>query len=303
MRILCLAVAFLLFAGSRVAAADDLENAFQSLQQAETQKDAALVKRLAVEVYTLAAQVIKSGAPQGEEEKESWTNRVTYVQGIAVRTEYALYRTAVQSPPATLIDLFTTLEQLNPKSKYLDAGYGSYLLALTQTGASAKVPGVAEKALANFPENEDLLLVVADSAFSRKQTDRALNYATRLITALNKHSKPEGLPAADWERKRKAALGRGYWMAGVIHGEKGVYASADKELRSALPLISGDAMRGAALFYLGTTNYHLAKMTVDKARMLEAAKFSEEAAGIEGPYADQARHNALVSKTEAGRMR
>ena len=29
---------------------------------------------------------------------------------------------------------------------------------MNKTGAAAKIPGVAEKALANFPENEDLLL-------------------------------------------------------------------------------------------------------------------------------------------------
>ena len=47
----------------------------------------------------------------------------------------------------------------------------------------------------------------------------------------------------------------------------------------------------------------LAIPSLNKALVLEAAKFSEEAAAIEGPYAEQARHNAIVMKTEAGRMR
>ena len=80
--------------------------------------------------------------------------------------------------------------------------------------------------------------------------------------------------------------------------------AADKNLRAALPFIQGNAsMMGPALFYLGTVNYELAKMTLSKPRILEAAKFSEECAGIEGPYADQARHNALVMKNEAAKMR
>jgi len=304
MRILHLAVAFLLFAGSRSAAADDLENAYQNLKQAETQKDAAQVKRLAVEVYALASRVINSPAPESNDEKEAWSNRVTYAKGIALQTEYALYVTAIRSPAPMLVDLIVTLEQLNPKSRYLNAAYGPYMMALDQTGASSKILGIAEKALVHFPENEDLLLVVADAAFTHKQVDRALSYSTRLVTVLNKQPKPEGVSTADWERKRKAALGRGYWISGVIHGERNAYANADKELRAALPLIAGnDAMRGAALFYLGVANYQLGRMTLDKARVLEAARFSEEAASIEGPYSQQAWHNALVSKTEAGKMR
>ena len=38
-------------------------------------------------------------------------------------------------------------------------------------------------------------------------------------------------------------------------------------------------------------------------KILEGAKFSQQAAAIDGPYAEQARHNALVMKNEADRMR
>ena len=304
MRILCLAVAFLLFAGTRSAAADDLENAYQSLKQAETQNDAAQVKRFAPDVYALASREINSRAPESDDEKESWSNRVTYAKGIALRAEYALYVTALHSPNALRVDLIATLEQMNPKSRYMDEAYGPYLVALNQMGASSKIPGIAEKALANFPDNEDLLLVVADAAFAHKQFDRALNCATRLVTVLDKHPRPEGVSAADWERKRKAALGRGYWIAGIIYAERNHYVNADKELRAALPLTAGnDSMKGAALFYLGVANYQLGKMTLDKSRMLDAARFSEEASAIEGPYSQQAWHNALVSKAEAAKMR
>ena len=62
-------------------------------------------------------------------------------------------------------------------------------------------------------------------------------------------------------------------------------------------------MAGPALFFLGMANYELGKMTLNKARVLEAAKFSEQATAIEGPYREQARHNALVMRNEAARMR
>jgi hypothetical protein len=44
-------------------------------------------------------------------------------------------------------------------------------------------------------------------------------------------------------------------------------------------------------------------MTLNKAKVVEAAKFSEQSAAIESAFADQARHNAIVMKTEADRMR
>jgi hypothetical protein len=304
MRILCLAVASLLFAGTRSAAADDLENAYQNLKHAETQNDATEVKRFAAEVYALASREITSRAPESDDEKDSWSNRVRYAKGIALQAEYALFATAMHSSNALRVDLIATLGQMNPKSHYLDEAYGAYLVTLSQMGASSKIPGITEKALASFPDNEDLLLVVADSAFTHKQLDRALNCATRLVTVLEKHPKPEGVSAVDWERKRKAALGRGYWIAGVIYAERNLYVNADKELRAALPLTAGnDSMRGAALFYLGVANYQLGKMTLDKSRVLDAARFSEEASTIEGPYSQQAWHNALVSKAEAAKMR
>ena len=77
-----------------------------------------------------------------------------------------------------------------------------------------------------------------------------------------------------------------------------------RNLRAALPLIKGNtAMLGPALFYLGVANYNLARLTLSKAKMLEAAKFSEDSAKIAGPYQDQAYKNASLMKTEAASMR
>jgi hypothetical protein len=62
-------------------------------------------------------------------------------------------------------------------------------------------------------------------------------------------------------------------------------------------------MMGQALFHLGVSNYQLGKITLSKARVLEGAKFSEQAAAIEGPYQQQAWRNAAAMRDEAGRMR
>ena len=305
MNLSVLSFAVLLFAGPLVAVSDDLENAYQSLKEAvESKKDAAEVKKLAVDTSALARQVTTAAAPESDAEKEAWTKRVARASEIELYAEYALYATALQAPPATAVDLLSTLEQQNPKSKYLDeGGYERYFLALNQTGATAKIPAIAEKAVANLPNSPDLLLVVAESARTRKQSDRALGYAKRLLAALNKRQKPEGMPAADWERKKSTALGAGHWIAGVVYFDKSQFYQADQELRAALPLIKGnEAMLSSALFDLGVANFQLGKMMMNKARVLEAAKFSEQAAAIKGPLSQEAWHNAMVMKTEAGKM-
>jgi hypothetical protein len=284
-------------------AAADLDSTFQALKDAEAKGDATLVKQLAVEAGAMAKEAAAEAAPASADDKPAWTDRVKYAQDVESYAEYALYAEAIKGPAVTTVDLMSTLEELNPKGKYLDQGYGTYMAALTETGASAKIPAVIEKGLQNLPENEDLLLLAALNA-QAKQPDKALGYANRLVAAAGKHTKPENVAAADWERKHNISLEYGHWIAGVIHGAKQQWMAADKDLRAALPLIKGnDAMMGAALFHLGMANYNLGKMTNSKAKVLEGAKFSEDCAKITGPFTDQAWHNAQAMKTEAGQMR
>jgi hypothetical protein len=202
------------------------------------------------------------------------------------------------------VELLSMIEKENPKSKYLDEAYGRYLVALSQTGAEAQVVPMAEKGLANFPENEDLLRVMVDTALARKQSANALTYARRLVAALGKRTKPEDMAEADWQKKKNENLGRGYWVIGMVSAERNLFAEADRNLRSALPLIKGnEAETAPALYYLGVANYQLGKQTLNKARVLEAAKFSEQAAAIPGALQQNAWHNALVMKDEAAKMR
>jgi tetratricopeptide (TPR) repeat protein len=304
MRLSVLSLAILLIAGPTLAVPDDLENAFQSLKDAESRKDAAQVMKLAAETCALARQAISAPAPESAAEKEAWSTRVARARSIELHTEYALTATAIQAPPSTAVDLWSALERQNQASKYLDEAYGHYFLALDRLGAAAKIPAVADRAFAQFPDNEDLLLVLADTAMNRKQSDLAHRHAERLVAVLAKHPKPEGLSPADWERKRGAALGRGYWIAGLVHSDKTQYYEADKDLRAALPLIRGsDAMLAPALFHLGVVNYQLGKTLMRKAQVLEAVKFSEQAAALRSPYAEQAWRNAYIMKTEAAKMR
>jgi tetratricopeptide (TPR) repeat protein len=302
MKLIPTCFAALLIAFPLVAA--DLESALKNLKDAEAQKDVPLVKKLAAETSAQARDVLSAPKPDNDEAIEIWKQRQDYARDVETYTEYALYAVAVQSPPETLIDLVNTLELQNPKSKYLNDAWARYFVAMQQSGAGSKIPEVATKAIANFADNEDLLLVLADNALAKQQRDRALSYSERLITALNKHGRPEWMSAADWERKKSAALGRGYWIAGVMHSDKNQYFEANKDLRAALPLVKGnEVMLATALFHLGVANYQLGRMTVNKGQVMEGVKFSEQAAAIPGSLQSQAWRNAQVMKTEAAKMR
>jgi hypothetical protein len=294
----------ILMAGPVVAVAQDIDTAYHSLQQAVEKKDVDAVKTLVPEASKYGREVAAEAEPAAAAEKEAWKKRVAYGKDVDQFSEYALYAMAIQQQPAGQVELFSMLEKQNPKSKYLNEGYSNYIAALSQSGGAAKVTEVAEKGLASLPENEDLLYVVANAALARKQNDRAASLANRLTAAMNKHSKPEGVSAADWDRKRATMLGRGYWISGVVAAEKNQFAIADKNLRASLPYIKGDTnMAGPAYFYLGVANYQLGKMTLSKAKVLEGAKFSEESAKIQGPYQQQAWRNAALIKTDADKMR
>lgn len=304
MKLLALSTMVLLVGAAAVARAQDLDTSYQSLKDAQAKGDAAAVKKLAGETSALARKAAAEPAPEDADEKDAWTKRVEYAKDVDLQTEYALYEVALKSPPATMVDLLATLEAQNPKCKYLDLAYASYLYALSQTGGTAKITGIAEKALANFPENTDLLLVMVKSSFAAKQWDRAQGYANRLVASWARKTKPEGVSEADFERQKTASLGMGYWVSGVVSGDKNQYAAADKSLRAALPYIKGNnAMTAQALFYLGTANYNLGKMTNSKAKILAAAKFSDDCAALPSDFAQQAWKNSAIMKAEAAKMR
>jgi hypothetical protein len=295
-------VCFLL-AGSVLAIPDELEKSYQSLKAATANKDVEQVKKLAAETSAMARKVIAAPEPAGDIQKENWKRDVAYAADIDLYTEYALYALAVQSPPETLIELVLTLEKQNPKSKYMDEVYGYYFAALARTGAAARIVPSAEKALAIFPDCEDTLLVLADDALSRQQPDKAAEYAARIIAVLSNHPKPETLQQDDWDRKKGAALGRAYFVAGVVQAGKNQYMLADQSLRNCLPYVKdNEQMLATTLFQLGVMNYNLGKSAANKQLLLEGAEFSDRAARIPGPYAQSAANNARAMRAEALKM-
>lgn len=304
MKLLAISFSVILSAGLLPAAPLDIESSMRGLKEAVEKKDAAAVKKLAAEVSIQAREAAAEAAPADDSEKEAWKSRVDRAKDLDLYTEYALSATALQSEPAVMVDLLADLEKQNPKSKYLDDAYGPYLVALTKSGAAAKVNAVAEKALANWPSNPDILLVLTDSSYQGKRYDRAASLGTRLIAAVGRKAKPEGVAAADWERKKAGILSHAYFIAGMSYYLQNDFGNADKTLRASLPYIKGgdEATQATALYALCVSDYRQGRQAMNRALMLEGAGFCDQSAKLKSTVAQQAWTNAHQIRAEAEQM-
>jgi tetratricopeptide (TPR) repeat protein len=292
MKLLTLSLAAILSASLLPAAPFDIESSLGDLKSAVEKKDPATVKKLATELSTEARGAAAEAAPADAAEKEAWQSRIDRAKEVDLYAEYALYATAVQSEPAVMVDLLATLEQQNPKSKYLEDAYRAYFAALTKSGSAAKIPAVAEKALVNWPGNPDILYVLADSAYRAKKYDRAATLANRLIAAAGKKGTP-------------GVLGSAYFISGMSYYLENNFVNADKTLRASLTYLKGgdEATLATALYGLCVSNYQIGRQSLSKATMLEGANFCDQAAKLKSPVAQQAWTNAHMIRTEAERKR
>jgi hypothetical protein len=282
-----------------------LDESFAALKDAEAKKDLELVKKLSAQTHSLAAEELAIEEPENAEMKKAWKERLSWARDVDSFSEYALYSLSLTAQPAVAIELLQTLEKQNPKSRYLDeGGYTRYFAALSELGKTSEIIPVAEKALVNLPNSIDLLLFLADSAMAKQQTGSGLTYSQRLVAAMGKATKPDGVPDADWGRKRSLALGHGYYYIGMINAQKNQFFEADRNLRLALPHIRGNnALAGPGLFALGVANFQLGTQTNNRKRVLEAADYSDQASKIPGGHAQQAWSNAQAMRAQAAKMR
>lgn len=305
MKILALSCVAMLSAGLIPAAPLDIEGSLRELKEAGEKNDPASVKKLASEVSVQARAASAEAAPADISDKDAWTSRIARARELDLYTEYAIYASAVQAEPAVMVDLLATLELQNPKSKYLEDAYAPYFVALTKSGAAAKVNAVAEKALINFPANTDVLLVLADSAYQAKRYDRAASLGTRLVAAAGRRAKPEGVAAADWEKKKFGILGHGYFVAGMSFYLRNDFYNTDKNLRPGLAYMKGgdEATLANLLYCLGVADYNLGRQTLSKQLMLDGANYSDQVAKMKSPLAQQAWSNAHKIRAEAEQMK
>jgi hypothetical protein len=298
MRIWIAALAVLSVAG--FVRADELNDSYGALKDAEAKKDPDEVMKLAAQVSKLARAEEALPKPGDAAEVDIWKQRQEYGKQVDLFSEYALSSTAIASADsAKAVALVDQLIHQNPKSQYLGSCADVYLNALAKERPKQRLDG-AKSILNASPNNEDALSALASGYMGSSATaEQAGAYAMRLVNTLKSKAKPEGVAEADWERKKTTLLGQGYYIAGATACVRSVWTDCDKDLRAAVPYLGKDySSLGPAYFYLGWSNYQLGKLTGDRTKVQEGEKFSEQSAAIAGPMQQQASHNVAVMKQE-----
>ncbi|HEY6341649.1 MAG TPA: hypothetical protein VIY49_09170 [Bryobacteraceae bacterium] len=276
---------FLLPVGA--AFADELDDNYAAIKQAEQKKDPDQVTKLALETSKSAKAEAAQKQPSDASEVEHWKQRVEFAKEVEDFAEYSLSTTAIANP-SKAVELVDTLIQINPKSKYLGACASTYLQAL---GPKRQTEG-AQKILNGDPNSEEALFAMASGTMNGA-------YATRLVNVMKSKAKPEGMSEGDWDKKKTLFLGQGYYIAGAAACTKSTWTDCDRDLRAALAYVSKEpAVAGPTYFYLGLADYNLSKLTGDRAKLTEAEKFSEQSAAIAGPTQAQAQKNVAIMKQE-----
>ena len=281
---------FALLSVSGAVLADDLDDNYAALKDAQAKKDADTVKKLAVQTVKDAKTEAAKPQPSDASEVEHWKQRVEFAKQVQTFSEYSLSTTAT-AVPAKTVELVDTLIEINPKSTYLNDCAGTYLATLAKEGAKKQIEG-AQKIINGAPNNEDALYVLASG-------NQNVTYASRLVNVLKTKGKPEGMSDADWTRKKDMMLGQGYYVMGSQACAKSTWTDCDKNLRAALPFVGKEpSVAGPTYFFLGLANYNLSKLTNDRVKLQEAEKFSEQSAAIAGPMQQQAMRNVAAMKQD-----
>lgn len=289
-------------AGEKLLTLDamDLDAAYGNLKASEAKKDSEGVLKWSSVTSDIARKTV-AAPKRADQSDEEFAHAVDYAKQVDTYTEYSLSSTAAaEQDPQKAIKLADALEKRNPNSQYIVMVLPRYSVAARQANALPAAVAYGERAFQRGQLSEDMLLVMADNELQKRNADKVIAYSDKIIELMNR-PKPEGVPDADWEKKKTVTTGLAYWMSGTTLSGNNKFAEADKRLRSALPLIKdNEQLYGSALFHLGLANYRMAQASKNKSQIADAVKFSKQAAAVKGPLAAQAAKNVRVMQQEFG---
>jgi len=266
------------------------------MKAAESKGDKTTAKLWSDYVQRIAQRVLESPPPKDPEQLEEWKKRIAIASQYAAQDEYAIYKKAIDSgDPRQKIKLLDELLKRNPDTQYLPQALVIYLNAYRALGDNRNAVLYAERILKSDHNNEDALLIAAESyARSGSATDKVVAYSSRLIALMNTKSKPAIVRQEDWDKKKAFYTGSAYWMIGNVHINQNRFAQADSSLRAALPLLRQSEQSAASiLFYLGWANYKMENFA-------EAVRFYKQCMAFRTQFQEQAAKNLNVIRTEQG---
>lgn len=266
----------------------DVELAYRSLKAAEQKGDPVLVRKWSGIAAKAVAGVVSSPGDAAA------TGRLAYARQLRTNLGYAEYREILGTPDAPKkLAMIEDFLRRNKESDYRHAAENLYLATCRAAGDARKTLAAAERILKLDENNEDALMILAESyRQSDKDPAAIISYGSRVLSILQ-GPKPIELTGSDWDHKKALLTGHAYWLIGGAFLQQNRFSQADKSIRAALPYLKGDSrMTSAALFYLGWANYQMHNYG-------DAMRFNQQCLLIKGPYQEQAARNIEVIRSEA----
>lgn len=207
----------------------------------------------------------------------------------------ALFTLAYQTPDAARrAALLERYANAFPDSPHAANAQALVAAAYQQAQNYPKMLAFAERILERDPNHISMLILLADYGSEKgEQLDKAEAYATRALALLGQQTKPEALPADEWQRQQALQQGLAQSALGQIHLQRGRNPQAVDALRAAGPLLKPDPVT------YGRNQYRLAFALLNLKRTAEARTVLQEAATINSPYRALAQQK--LSEIRAGR--
>ena len=277
-----------------------VRGAFAGLGAAESAGDDAKVIFFAEATHAACQKVLSAAMPEGADENQ-WKATQDYAKQILPLSEYALVKLAGKSSDAAAIDGYAErLAKLNAKSEYLPAIRERQFLVARAANNQPLGLKAAESLASEGKASEDALLYLAGIYLETKRhPEKVMEYTDAALKSLAESKKPDSVTAEDWEKAVKFNTGLAHWIQGLQNANEKKWAAANHSLRLALPQIQGNpSMLAAAYFYLGISNFEIGKRSKTHKEIVDAVKFSEQCAGIAGPYQAQAKQNVKAMRAQ-----
>lgn len=278
---------------------ESLEATVAKLKQYENVSDPESALKVSDATSKMARALLAEPKPQDEAKAKEWDASQDYAKQVDAYADYALFNQVTKTKDSrTALMLTEVLEKRSPKSPYLPQAANTTFFALRQSGQIDQAVSFAERALSWDPQNEEMLIVVADYYMKKNDSAKVLTYSSKLVEVMNQKQKPEQVSDADWTKRKNTLIGAGNWMSGMTYASQNKLNEADKSLRSALPLLTDDQMKAGALYQLGFVNFKLGEASKNVPRIQEAYRFSQQCATIKSPYAANASKNAAAMRAK-----
>jgi len=290
-----LAAATALFAldPAQAAVTHRVRTAALAVKSAEALGQPEGILRWAKHSHQSAEELLSAKAPEDFEE-DAWTAEKAYAKQVSQYADYAHLLLATKSTDAAEVSTYgEALRVLNPDSEYLPAIVErQFVVARASNNRELAVP--AAEALTETGKGSDETLLYLASVYleTKQKQDKIIPYTDSALEKLKSKPRPESVTEEEWKKQTDFSTGLAHWVQGLHHATGSRWAQANKSLRSALPLIGGNAtMQAAAYFYLGIANFEIGKRSKDHKEIVDAVKFTELCTKMRSPYQAQAKQN------------